>query len=396
MSLSSRLGASSRPSEYSPERLRERIDQKLDALLKGGGPAANATFSGASAEQLQAQVYSAMDSVITEMNAPISARDLAGLVQEIVDDRLGHGILENLIRDDSITEIMVNRFDQIYVERGGLLSLTDQSFSSESQLRNTIERMVGRVGRRVDESNPMVDARLGDGSRINAVLPPIALDGTTLTIRKFGRERLDLRALIGAKTLSTGHAEFLIRCISERKNIVISGGTGSGKSTTLNALCEFIDAGERVVTIEDSAELQIAHGNLVRLETRPRNSEGVGQITVRDLVRNALRMRPDRIIVGEVRDEAALDMLQAMNTGHDGSLTTVHANSPADALRRIETMCLMSELQLPLAAIRAQIASAVDVVVHQARMPDGSRRITKIAEIAETKDGGYELSEFGS
>ena len=394
MSLSERLGSASPPSEFSPERMRERIELKLDALLETGR--ASALSTSGEAGRLEALVYSAIDDVVTELNAPISPRDLAGLVQEIADDRLGHGVLENLLRDDSVTEIMVTRFDQIYLERAGVLSLSDQRFRSELQVRKTIERMVGRVGRRVDESNPLVDARLEDGSRINAVLPPVALDGATLTIRKFGRQRLDLRAMVAAQTLSQKQAEFLVGCIADRKNIVISGGTGSGKSTTLNALCSFIDAGERVVTIEDSAELQIEHAHLVRLETRPRNSEGVGEITVRDLVRNSLRMRPDRIIVGEVRDAAALDMLQAMNTGHDGSLTTVHANSPADALRRIETMCLMSELQLPLAAIRAQIASAIDIVVQQARLPDGSRRITKIVALAETEDGGYLLSEVGS
>ena len=394
MSLSERLGAASSPSEFSPERMRARIELKLDALLETGR--ASALSTSGEAGRLEALVYSAIDDVVTDLNAPISPRDLAGLVQEIADDRLGHGVLENLLRDDSVTEIMVTRFDQIYLERAGVLSLSDQRFRSELQLRKTIERMVGRVGRRVDESNPLVDARLEDGSRINAVLPPVALDGATLTIRKFGRERLDLRALIAAQTLSQEQADFLVGCIADRKNVVISGGTGSGKSTTLNALCAFIDAGDRVVTIEDSAELQTEHAHLVRLETRPRNSEGVGEITVRDLVRNSLRMRPDRIIVGEVRDEAALDMLQAMNTGHDGSLTTVHANSPADALRRIETMCLMSELQLPLAAIRAQIASAIDIVVQQARLPDGSRRITKIVELAEAQDGGYLLSEVGS
>jgi pilus assembly protein CpaF len=394
MSLSERLGSASPPSEFSPERMRERIELKLDALLETGR--ASALSTSGEAGRLEALVYSAIDDVVTELNAPISPRDLAGLVQEIADDRLGHGVLENLLRDDSVTEIMVTRFDQIYLERAGVLSLSDQRFRSELQVRKTIERMVGRVGRRVDESNPLVDARLEDGSRINAVLPPVALDGATLTIRKFGRQRLDLRAMVAAQTLSQKQAEFLVGCIADRKNIVISGGTGSGKSTTLNALCSFIDAGERVVTIEDSAELQIEHAHLVRLETRPRNSEGVGEITVRDLVRNSLRMRPDRIIVGEVRDAAALDMLQAMNTGHDGSLTTVHANSPADALRRIETMCLMSELQLPLAAIRAQIASAIDIVVQQSRLPDGSRRITKIVALAETEDGGYLLSEVGS
>jgi pilus assembly protein CpaF len=394
MSLSERLGSASPPSEFSPERMRERIELKLDALLETGR--ASALSTSGEAGRLEALVYSAIDDVVTELNAPISPRDLAGLVQEIADDRLGHGVLENLLRDDSVTEIMVTRFDQIYLERAGVLSLSDQRFRSELQVRKTIERMVGRVGRRVDESNPLVDARLEDGSRINAVLPPVALDGATLTIRKFGRQRLDLRAMVAAQTLSQKQAEFLVGCIADRKNIVISGGTGSGKSTTLNALCSFIDAGERVVTIEDSAELQIEHAHLVRLETRPRNSEGVGEITVRDLVRNSLRMRPDRIIVGEVRDAAALDMLQAMNTGHDGSLTTVHANSPADALRRIETMCLMSELQLPLAAIRAQIASAIDLVVQQVRLPDGSRRITKIVALAETEDGGYLLSEVGS
>ena len=385
MSLTERLG----PGVGGPiARLRESIHSRLNEIASTALPN--------SEDVLRAEVYSVIDALVTELNAPLSGQTVAGLVQEIIDERLGHGVLEPLLRDDSVTEIMVTRFDEIYVERKGQLSLTEVVFQSEGQLRKTIERMVGHVGRRVDETNPMVDARLANGSRINVVLPPIALNGAVLTVRKFGRERLDFAALQSAGTMSQSQAEYLARSIAERKNIVVSGGTGSGKSTTLNALCEFIDAGERVITIEDSAELQVSHKHLVRLESRPQNSEGVGRVSIRDLVRNALRMRPDRIIVGEVRDEAAIDMLQAMNTGHDGSLTTVHANSPLDALRRIETMCLMSNLDLPLAAVRSQIWSAVDVVVHQVRGSDGIRRITKIVEVADSKNGDYRLTEVGN
>ena len=391
VTLAERIGGSgsNRPNgpALRPE-VRALINQKLDFLVAEGGP-----LSMATEEPLHAQIYAAIDVVTTELNVPISAANFAVLVQELIDERLGHGVLEPLLRDPTITEIMVRRYDHIFVERSGMITASAIRFESETQLRKAIDRMVGQVGRRVDESNPIVDARLLDGSRINAVLPPVAIDGATLTIRKFSPQRLTLDDLVRLQTATPSQAKYLRLAIENRRNIVISGGTGSGKSTTLNALCEFMADSQRIVTIEDSAELNLSHPHVVRLETRPTNSEGLGQIGVRDLVRNALRMRPDRIIIGEVRDSAALDMLQAMNTGHSGSLTTVHANSVSDAMRRLETMCLMSEIQLPLTAIREQLASAIEVVIQQTRLPDGSRRITKISEIISRQDGGYALRD---
>lgn len=289
--------------------------------------------------------------------------------------------MEPLLRDPDVTEIMVNGPDQIFAERFGRIHQVDASFVDEHHLRRVIDRIVSRVGRRVDESSPMVDARLPDGSRVNVVLPPVALDGSMLTIRKFAREALTADDLIGFGTVTPEVAQFLYACVRGRLDIVISGGTGSGKTTTLNVLSSFLPPEERIVTIEDAAELQLRQNHVLRLESRPPNIEGRGEITVRDLVRNALRMRPDRIVIGEVRDGAALDLLQAMNTGHNGSLTTVHANSPRDSVARLETMSLMAGLELPVRAIREQIASAVDLVVHQSRLRDGSRRITQVTEV---------------
>jgi pilus assembly protein CpaF len=303
------------------------------------------------------------------------------LTGEIANDILGYGPLERLLLDDSITEIMVNGPDEIWVERQGRLYATAVQFSDDSHLRRIINKMVAQVGRRVDESSPMVDARLPDGSRVNVIIPPLSLSGPLVTIRKFQTKRLTLDEMIRIGSLSVEAVEFLRRCVDARLNIVISGGTGSGKTTLLNALSSAISDAERVVTIEDAAELQLSQRHVLRLEGRPRNIEGEGEIPVRELVRNALRMRPDRIIVGEVRSAEALDMLQAMNTGHDGSLTTVHANSPRDALTRIETMVLMAGLEFPVRAIRQHMAAALDLIVHLERLEDGSRRVTHITEV---------------
>jgi len=310
------------------------------------------------------------------------------VIQLTVDEILGNGPIEPLLQDPSITEVMVNRFDEVFVEREGQIDVTDVRFNSEAHLRGTIERIVARVGRRIDESSPLVDARLPDGSRVNAVIPPIALNGSSLTIRKFAIDRMTLSDLLETGTLTEESADYLSALIRGKANIIISGGTGSGKTTTLNVLSGLIPENQRIVTIEDSAELQINKPHVVRLESRTANVEGRGVITIRDLVKNSLRMRPDRIIVGEVRDGTAFDMLQAMNTGHEGSLTTVHANSPSDALLRLESMSLMAGLELPIHVIRQQMSSALDVIVQQTRLIDGRRCITAISEVETGEDGG--------
>jgi pilus assembly protein CpaF len=311
----------------------------------------------------------------------ISRDDRERLVSEISDDILGHGPIERLLAGYSVNEVMVNGPYDIWVERQGRLYQTTVRFNDDSHLRRIINKMVAQVGRRIDESSPMVDARLPDGSRVNAVIPPLSLSGPLITIRKFANKRLDLQEMIRLGTMSDETVDFLQRCIAAQLNILISGGTGTGKTTLLNALSQAVSDAERIVTIEDAAELQLKQQHVLRLEGRPKNIEGQGEITIRDLVRNALRMRPDRIIVGEVRGAEALDMLQAMNTGHDGSLTTVHANAPRDALARVETMVLMAGYDLPLRAIRQQIASALDLIVHLERLEDGSRRVTAITEV---------------
>jgi len=320
--------------------------------------------------------------------------DREHLVGAVLDEAIGLGPLEQLLRDEGVSEIMVNRHDEIFLERAGRIERCDQVFSSDRAVRGVIERIVAPLGRRIDESSPMVDARLKDGSRVNAVIPPLSLKGPCLTIRKFARRRLGIRDLIGLGSLSPAMAAFLDMCVLHRRNIVVSGGTGSGKTTFLNVLSSCIPPGERIVTIEDAAELRLHHANLVSLEARPANAEGRGLVSIRDLVRNALRMRPDRIVVGECRGGEALDMLQAMNTGHEGSLTTLHANSPRDALSRLETLVLMAGDSLPLAAIREQIASAVDIIVQQARFACGSRRITSITEICGTEGGRIQMQEI--
>jgi pilus assembly protein CpaF len=335
-------------------------------------------------EELWNRTDKAIGDIVRSMDqdGEIPDVDLAQLRKDVLNEALGLGPLEEFLGDDDVSEIMVNSANQIYVERGGRLSLANKSFSSSQAVLSVIERIVAPVGRRIDESSPLVDARLKDGSRVNAIIPPLALKGPCLTIRKFKREALKIADLIRYQTITKPMAEFLECCIKARKNIVISGGTGSGKTTTLNVISSFIPDTERIITVEDAAELQLPQEHWVQLETRPPNLEGKGQITIRDLVRNCLRMRPDRIVVGECRGGEALDMLQAMNTGHDGSLTTLHANAPRDCLARLETMVLMSGMELPIRAIREQIASAVDIVVQQTRFSDGSRRITHISEVS--------------
>ncbi len=314
-------------------------------------------------------------------NFAIARGEKARLIADIRDEMLGLGPIEPLLRDDSITEIMVNGPKKVFVERMGKLERTDVEFHDDSHVMNIAARILTPLGRRLDESSPLVDARLEDGSRVNIIVPPLSLKGPTITIRKFSRKPLTVDNLIAFGTVDEKIAKFLRACVEARVNILVSGGTGSGKTTTLNVISSFIPEEERIVTIEDAAELRLQQEHVVTLESRPANIEGEGQITIRDLVRNALRMRPDRIIVGEVRSGEALDMLQAMNTGHDGSLTTAHANSPRDALSRLETMVLMSGLELPVRAIREQISSAIDLIIQQSRMRDGSRKITHVTEV---------------
>lgn len=324
------------------------------------------------------------ETIQTTVNAEsldLPRSDRLRIIQEIYDEVAGLGPLENLMKDQSVTEIMVNGPKNIYVERGGRLELAAVAFEDDAHVLKIIDRIVSRVGRRCDESNPMVDARLEDGSRVNAVIPPIALKGPTITIRRFNSAPLSIGDLVEKNSVSYAMASFLESCVKGKANIVVAGGTGSGKTTLLNILSSFIPETERIVTIEDAAELQLKQNHVVTLESRPANVEGSGAITIRDLVRNALRMRPDRIIVGEVRSGETLDMLQAMNTGHEGSLTTVHANSPRDVLSRLETMVLMSGMELPLKAIRDQVSSAIDIIVYQTRFRDGTRKVTNIAEV---------------
>jgi pilus assembly protein CpaF len=329
-----------------------------------------------------------------EAEAGIARADRERLVRELTDDILGHGPLERLLADDTITEIMVNGPYEVFIERQGKVFKTDVRFSDDSHLRRIIVKMVAQAGRRVDESTPMVDASLADGSRENAVLPPLSLSGPLLTIRKFPKRRLGATELSRLGTLTPETVDFLDRCVRARLNVLISGGTGTGKTTLLNVLSSSIPEEDRVVTIEETAELQLHQQHVLRLESRTRNAEGEGEISIRQLVRNSLRMRPDRIIVGEVRGAEALDMLQAMNTGHDGSLCTLHANMPRDALARAETMVLMAGYDLPVRAIRQQVCSALDLIVHLARLRDGSRRVTSISEVLRMESDVITLQEI--
>jgi pilus assembly protein CpaF len=334
--------------------------------------------------------------IATRLNqeAGISREDREQLAVALSDDILGYGPLERLLADDSVTEIMVNGPHEVWLERNGRLQKTAVLFSDESHLRRVINKMVAEVGRRIDESSPMVDARMPDGSRINAVIPPLSLSGSLLTIRKFGSERLHVDDLIRLGTLTPETAELLERCVEARLNVLISGGTGSGKTTLLNALSTAIPDSERIVTIEDAAELRLAQRHVLRLECRPSNIEDGGEVTIRDLVRNSLRMRPDRIIVGEVRGAEALDMLQALNTGHDGSLSTIHANTARDALARVETMVLMAGYDLPLLAVRQQVTSALDLIIQLERMHDGSRRVVTITEVQRMESDVITLQDL--
>src|SRR5688572_12487516 len=329
----------------------------------------------------ESEIRALLSQLLGEETTPISMSERESLFSEVLDDVFGLGPLEPLLRDPNVSDILVNTYHHVFVERGGVLERVSASFQDDQHLLRVIDRIVSRIGRRIDESSPMVDARLADGSRVNAIIPPLAVDGPLLSIRRFPSERLKGDRLVAFKSLTQPMLEFLTQCVRCRLNILVSGGTGAGKTTLLNILSGFISDRERIVTIEDAAELQLHQEHVARLETRPANIEGKGAIRQRQLVINALRMRPDRIVVGEVRGEEALDMLQAMNTGHDGSLTTVHANTPRDALSRIETMIAMGATHLPERAMRQQIASAVQLVVQQSRLSDGTRKVTSIAEI---------------
>ncbi len=345
-------------------------------------------------EQIESYVITELGGWLFEQNAKVSDSEREQLTAELLNDVLRHGPIEPFLDNENVSEIMVNGLAPIFVERNGKLTRTTARFLTEAHLRQVIERIVSKVGRRIDESSPMVDARLPDGSRVNAVIPPLAVDGPSLTIRKFSKDALTVDHLVEFGTLSPRSVEFLHACVRGRLNILVSGGTGTGKTTLLNVLSNFIPDDERIVTLEDAVELQLNQEHLVRLESRPPNVEGKGQITIRDLVRNSLRMRPDRVIIGECRGGEALDMLQAMNTGHDGSLSTLHANGPRDAIARLETLCLMAGMDLPVRAIREQIASAVDLMVHVSRLRDGSRRVTHISEIVGMEGDAVALADI--
>jgi len=374
MSLAERLAQNERPDRVAE--VRARIQRRMVEVL---GP--TLYDSTISEREMRELVHRRLNELLVADETPLSAREKSVILTDITDGVLGLGPLETLIKDDTITEIMVNGPDSIYVERDGQLFKTEEHFFDEQQLRRTIEKIVAKVGRRIDEASPYVDARLADGSRVNAIIPPLALDGAALTIRKFSAEAYRVEELIGFGTWNRAAAEFMEACVSGRMNVIVSGGTGAGKTTTLNVLSSFIPSNERIITIEDAAELRLQQPHIVRLESRPPNIEGSGEVTIRDLVRNALRMRPNRIVIGEVRGGEALDMLQAMNTGHDGSISTVHANTPRDVLGRLETMVLMAGTELTVKAVREQISSAVDIIVHQARLKDGTRRVTHISEV---------------
>jgi pilus assembly protein CpaF len=385
--------AETRPSAGAPNagfvwrrRIHERLLDTIDLRRRD--------LNRMSDDELRSETTTLVREIIAGEAALPTGLDREQLCREVLDEAIGLGPLEALLADEAVSEIMVNRFDQIFVERGGRIGPHPTTFTSDRAVLGVIERIVAPLGRRIDESSPMVDARLRDGSRVNAIIPPLALKGPTLTIRKFARRALEVEDLARLGSLSHDMAAFLRVCVEQRRNIVVSGGTGSGKTTFLNLLSNFIPDGERIITIEDAAELRLRHSHLVSLEARPANLEGRGAISIRDLVRNALRMRPDRIVVGECRGGEALDMLQAMNTGHEGSLTTLHANSPRDALARLETLVLMAGMDLPLAAIREQIASAVDIIVQQTRFACGARRVTSITELTGMEGGRIQLQEL--
>jgi pilus assembly protein CpaF len=358
--------------------LRSRVHQRLVEQLVDATDNTN--------DSVVAKLAELVGDVAAELNLSLTRQDRQRLVEALTNDVLGLGPLESLLKDPEVTEIMINGPTHIYVEQGGRLTRSPISFESTDQLMQVIDRIVSSIGRRVDESSPMVDARLKDGSRVNVIIPPLALRGPTVTIRKFAKEALEVEDLVRFGSITEDMIRFLEACVRGRLNVVVSGGTGSGKTTTLNILSSFIPGDERIVTIEDAAELQLRQEHVVTLETRPANVEGRGRITIRDLVINALRMRPDRIVIGECRGGEALDMLQAMNTGHDGSLTTLHANNARDCISRLETMVLMAGAELPSRAIREQIGSAVNVIVQQSRLRDGARKIVGITEVLGTDD----------
>lgn len=371
--------------EVSYQNIKHRIHQRIVEEMT---PEEQVVLSSVSqdARQVEAVIHKYCKEVMDEEPFAVPRGEIHHLIADIQDEMLGLGPIQSLLNDDSITEVMVNGPKKVFVERLGKLELTDVKFHDNAHLMNIVERILTPLGRRIDESSPLVDARLEDGSRVNIIIPPLSLVGPAITIRKFSKTPLSVENLISFGTMDEKMALFLRACVKARINILVSGGTGSGKTTTLNVISSFIPEQERIVTIEDAAELRLQQEHVVTLESRPANIEGKGQITIRDLVRNALRMRPDRIIVGEVRSGEALDMLQAMNTGHDGSLTTAHANSPRDALSRLETMVLMSGLELPVRAIREQISSAIDLIIQQSRIRDGSRKITYVTEVQHMED----------
>jgi pilus assembly protein CpaF len=360
-----------------------------------------------SADELKARVHKEVHRALGAVDVPLSAADKTQLLQDVTDDVLGYGPIDRFLRDPAVTEVMVNGPDQVFVEKAGKLTLTGVTFVDDVHVRRIIEKIVAQVGRRIDEASPLCDARLPDGSRVNAVIHPLAIGGPFLTIRKFAAEPYTVKDLIDFGTLTEHTARFLEACVQGRLNIVVAGGTGTGKTTTLNVLSSFIPEDERIITIEDAKELQLRQVHVLSMEARPANIEGRGEIRIRDLVKNALRMRPNRIVVGECRSGEALDMLQAMNTGHDGSITTVHANSPRDTLSRLETLVLMAGLDLPIRAIREQMASALDLIVQLTRFRDGTRRVTQVTEIQRmegdvivlqdlfTFDFGMGLDEMG-
>jgi pilus assembly protein CpaF len=353
-------------------RVRSRVLEEIRPTIQKGQR---------SAADLHGEVTAALDRVLAEENAHVSAKARRAFVDEVTSDILGYGPLDPFLADPAVNDVMCNAHDEIWVEREGILERTGAAFNDEEQYRAVIDKIVAGVGRRLDEGSPMVDARLPDGSRVNAIIPPLAIRAPVLSIRKFRADPYTAKDLVNLGTFSLDLTVFLESCVRGKQNVLISGGTGSGKTTSLNVLSSFVPEDERIVTIEDAAELQLNQPHVISLEQRPPNVEGKGEVTIRDLVRNALRMRPDRIVVGEVRGGEALDMLQAMNTGHEGSLTTIHSNSPRDSLSRLETMVLMAGFDLPVRAIREQIGSALDLIIHQDRLRDGSRRVMEVSEV---------------
>ena len=387
MSLAERLSKQERP-DRSAE-VRERLQERLVEVL---GP--RLYDDALSDADLRRLVHDHLRDLLDEEDVPLSLQEKAVIIQQIGDTILGLGPLEPFIRDPEITEVMVNGHRNVYIERAGKIYRTDAEFRSDADLRRAIDKIVARVGRRVDESSPYVDARLADGSRVNVIIPPLAVHGPALTIRKFSADPFSAEDLVEFGTMTPNLVKLLQACVRGRMNILVSGGTGAGKTTMLNVLTGFLPEDERIITIEDSAELRPQQEHVVSLEFRPPNIEGEGEVTIRDLVRNALRMRPDRIVVGEVRGGETLDMLQAMNTGHDGSISTIHANSPRDVLSRLETLALMAGMELTVRAIREQVAAAVDLIVHVSRMQDGVRRITHVTEVVGMEGDAITLQDL--